>query len=132
MSAPLTPEEEKRRLARISNHFFVRSAPAGVADGESEKTAGIVHDIHTAGLSFVTASAYEEGQELDLEIELAGVKDASRESRGLLNLAAVSVRAEVLRTEELETGLYRVAALFENPDDEDRELIRRAISLVEP
>ena len=125
-------EQERRRLARISNNFFLRCRRVQEElVSEDEKAVGIVRDINLAGLAFLTHQDYREGEALELEIEFVGLKFSQNPQNGLLNSAAVIVRGNVARTETLESGLYLVAAIFGPMDNEDRALMQQAVSYQE-
>ena len=117
----------RRREARIANHFFIRFGPAGEAEDE-QKIAGIVRDISRSGAAFLSIRNFTESEELDLEIELLGLKEAQSDSTGLLNASVVTVRSTVVRTESIDSGLYLVAVLFGPFDDEDSRLIEQAVT----
>ena len=120
-------ERERRRFARISNHFFLRSSRFE-ADPEDEKMAGIVRDINLAGLAFLTCRAYKSGEVLELEIEFLGPRYAHPSQNGLLSNAAIVICGSVARVEPLEPSLFLTVVLFGEMEDEDRAMIRQAIS----
>ncbi len=126
-SNPL-PETEQRRLERFADNFFLRCSPAGEEEDEP-KVVGIVRDINTLGLAFLTGQNYLPGDCLEIYLELTGVQRPAGEGGGLLNCAAVVTQAKVVRTEILEPGLSLVAVTFNHLDPEDRRLISLAIEL---
>ena len=117
-------EDERRKLARISNHFLLRSSRAG----DEEKIAGIVHDLNPAGVSFVTEHSYGPGETIELEIELVGLKYPSSGQNGLLNSAVVVTTATVVRTETFEIDLHLVAVYFTGLEEDGLGLIQKAVS----
>ncbi len=122
------PGPERRRFARISNNYFLRSFRPGTAE-EENRTVGIVRDINHAGLAFLTAAHYSVGEVVGLEIELLGLKNVDASQSGLLNSAAVEVQATVARIAVIEPGLNLVGVLFHPMDEEEAGLIQRAVVL---
>ena len=128
----MQPEEieiEKRRFARISNHFFVRSVKVELAE-ENIKLAGIVHDISEGGLAFLTEESYVPGDLLELEIELAGIEAPDGGERGLLNSAVIVTPATVSRVGPFEFGPNIVAVSFNDLQISHRQLLLKALSRI--
>ncbi len=121
-------EQERRKFARISNHFLVRSCKAEHASMDPEKIIGIVRDINFRGLAFLTNQDYRVNDKLELEIELVGFKGPGGTAGGLLNSAAITTQATVARTENFGPGFSLVAALFDSLEKEDEDLLARALS----
>jgi len=95
---------------------------------EDEKTTGIIHDINSAGVSFLTNQPCHPGDLIYLEIEVAGCKRAGGEA-GLLNAATINSAGSIVRVVEIDPSLHLVAAAFKEISQEDLEMLQQAIAL---
>jgi len=124
----LEREQERRRRARIVNTFLVRfSLAEPLHEEEADKTTAIIHDINSAGVSFLTNQPCRQGDLIYLEIEVAGCKRSGGET-GLLNAATINSAGSVVRIVEIDPGLHLVAAAFKEISPEDLEILLQAIS----